>query len=152
MPSTFALDVREFVKKTKLRADAAVRGIVTYIVVKIDSRSPVGNPSYWKSPAPRDYKPGRFRKNWQLSIGSPIRTPVLGEDASGTATVSSNLSVIPDKAAGHVYYFANNLDYARRLEDGYSPQSGPNAMVGLTMVEAEINVKQAVAKAKAAYP
>lgn len=76
---------------------------------------------------PRDT--GRASGNWQTSV-SEAATGVLERDDDQNRT-ESTLELIqntPEKAGGKTY-MTNNLPYIRRLEEGWSDQSAPGAMV-----------------------
>lgn len=131
---TFALDLQKFAEKAKARADELVGNIVIRLATEIDDRSPVGDAIYWKSPPPKGYVGGRFRGNWQLGIGS-IPAGVLERiDTSGSVALPAIIAEIPEDASGRIYYLANNVPYARRLEDGYSRQA-PQGIVGRTVIQ-----------------
>jgi len=135
---SFALDINKFVKKCGENADQVTRNVMFKIMKSIDEKSPVGNPDRWQNPdaAPEGYAGGHFRGNWQLGVDSMPTGIVEGIDPSGSATLSKAHAAIPIKAAGHVFYYANNLPYAQALEDGHSTIApGPNAIVGRTAVE-----------------
>lgn len=134
---TFALDLRKFAEKAGKRADEVVAQTTAQIVREVDLRSPV--------------RSGRFRGNWQFGIGSMPKGVVNKLDPDGTGTVSANIAEIPEQAAGKVYFLANNLPYAQRLEHGYSKQA-PAGMVGITVANFQKIVDEAVASAKAATP
>lgn len=149
--SSFALDIRRFVEKTKDRADQAVHTIVANIAAEIDFRSPVGDATYWKHPAPKGYVGGRFRANWQLGVGSVDLTTTLATDRSaknremGGPTTHGIVASIPAQAAGKVYYLSNSVDYAQRIENGWSRQA-PSGVVGLTQVMFQQIVRKAIAE------
>ena len=140
---TFALDLQRFVEKTKDKADDAVGVIVVGVASSIDERSPVGDARYWKNPPPKGYVGGHFRANWQLGVGTIPAGEIVGVDPTGEATQGKIIAEIPAQPAGHVYFLANNAPYARRLEEGWSHQA-PQGMVGLTVVEFEQIVREAV--------
>lgn len=140
---SFALDLQRFAEKTKDKADDAVGAIVIGMAARIDQRSPVGDGSYWVSPPPKGYVGGHFRGNWQLGVDMRPTGEIAGADPSGAATQGRIVAAIPEKAAGPVYYLQNNAPYARRLEEGWSRQA-PAGMVGLTVVEFEQIVREAV--------
>jgi len=137
MAGTFEADIRKFVEKAGERADVAVKAIVVGIHARVDKRSPVDT--------------GRFRGNWQLGIGSAPGGTLERLDKTGGETSVSIAAAIPGDAAGNVYYIANNLPYAQRLENGWSQQA-PSGMVALTMLEVPQIAEEAVAVAKAARP
>lgn len=141
--SSFALDLRKFAEKVAEKADAVVKASVIGVAAEIDKRSPVGNPTLWKNKPPKGYVGGSFRANWQLGVGSLPQGVLSGVDPSGSNTQARIVAGIADDAAGKVYYIANNLPYARRLEYGYSTQA-PAGMVGVTALLWQDKVRDAV--------
>lgn len=141
---TFALDLQKFAAKAGVKADLVVGEVVGSIIAKVDLRTPVGDPSKWKNPPPAGYVGGRFRGNWQLGVGTVPAGVLAKIDPTGTGTVTANIAEIPSDASGRVYFYVNNLPYARRLEEGYSSQA-PAGIVGLTVVEFQSIVNKAVA-------
>lgn len=151
MVGSFTLDLQKFVAKAGARADAAVGEVVRALALKVDERSPVGDPIYWKGPAPKGYVGGHFRGNWQLGIGALPAGIVPGVDPDGGRTRAEIAAAIPEQAAGNVYYLANNVPYALRIEHGWSRQA-PAGVVGITVTEFDTRISEAVAKAKAVHP
>lgn len=150
---SFALDIQRFAERAKEKADEAVGIIMVQIAAELDFRSPVGDGKYWKRPPPAGYVGGRFRANWQLGIGAPDRTQTANIDTSpknrttGGTTTARISALIPDDAAGRVYYLSNNLPYAIPLEYGHSSQApGPGGVVGLTVSRFQAIVRDAVAQ------
>jgi hypothetical protein len=132
--TSFAVRLQQFADKTNRNADALVRGIVTDIATKLDERSPVGDPSLWQHPAPKGYEPGTFRGNWQLGV-NVIPSGETGRiDPSGAETLGTIIASIPEHPAGTTIFLANNVPYARPIEDGHSTQA-PAGLVGMTAVE-----------------
>ena len=132
---TLTLDLQKFAGKTGGKMHDLVEDVVGYVVVQIDSRSPVGNPATWKNPPPAGYVGGRFRGNWQLGVGVVPAGVLARIDPGGSATVTAAIAEIPRDAAGRVFFYVNNLPYAQRLEHGHSTQA-PAGMVGLTLIDA----------------
>lgn len=130
----FTLELERFADK----AEAAVHGIVGSTVAEIarrlDERSPVGDATYWKSKPPKGYTGGRFRGNWQLGVNSVPAGETGRIDPGGGATQGAIIAEIPTEAAGKVFWLANNVPYAQRIEDGHSRQA-PTGLVGLTALE-----------------
>lgn len=149
---TYSLQLAEFAKRAGARANAVVRKVVIDIGARIVARSPVGDASLWKHPAPKGYAGGRFRANWQYgnfsSGGIPVGE-VSGIDPSGAETVARIASQVPQAAAGMRHLIVNNLPYAQRLEDGWSRQA-PNGMVFLTVLEYQDIVRRAAGEARQA--
>lgn len=147
--TSFAVQLKDFADRTNMRADMLVAYIVADIGRALVDRSPVGDPSYWKAPAPKDYTPGRFKGNWQIGINIQPAGETGRVDPEGAATQSAIVAAIPEHPAGTVIYLVNNVPYARPIEDGYSRQA-PQGVVGLTAVEFQQFVDAAAQQAKAA--
>lgn len=145
---TFALDLRKFAEKAKIRADDAVGRIVIGVAAELDKRSPVGDASYWKTKPPAGYVGGHFRANWQLGIGSLPTGEIVGVDPSGTKTQATIMAAVPEDASGRVYWLANNVPYALRIEDGWAYKA-PQGVVGLTQALFHDIVTAAVTGARA---
>jgi len=142
---SFALDLQAFADKAGALADAVIRETMVHITTVIDDRSPVGDATYWKSKPPKGYVGGHFRANWQLGVGEIPGGVVPGHDYG--VTLSANTGKLPQDAAGKMFYLANNVPYAQRIEDGWSHQHpAPQAVVGRTVTEFQDIVKAAVAK------
>lgn len=147
----FSLQVSEFVKKAKDNADESVRRIIIALAANIDKRSPVGDGALWEKPPPKGYVGGRFRGNWQYGFYPGVGIPMTcldNIDPSGESTQAAIAAAIPDKPLGVHHVLINNLPYAQALERGHSTQSPPGAMVGLTVVEFQQVVDEAVAGMK----
>lgn len=140
---SFSMQIAEFIAKTKADTDLVVRAITMKIDNKLVQRSPVGDAKYWKYKPPPGYTGGRFRANWQLSIGSPTAGVRDLIDKDGSATIAAHGSVISTAKAGDVIYLVNNLPYARRIEEGWSRQA-PVGVVAITVVEFRTIVDNAV--------
>lgn len=147
--TSFAVQLGQFADRTKARSDALVRTVTEDIARALDERSPVGDPKLWKHPAPKDYQPGRFRGNWQLGVNVVPSGETGRIDPGGEATLSTIIANIPENAAGTVLYLANNVPYARMIEDGWSSQA-PTGLVGLTAIEFQQRVNAAAVALQAA--
>jgi len=134
--SDFALAFKNTTEKHSDKLSDYVGLTIIKLHEKVDSRSPVGDPTKWDSPPPPGYVGGRFRANWQLGVGSAPEGEVAGIDDDGSKTRDTVTASLPGdgKNAGPVYYLVNNLPYAERLEDGHSTQA-PLGMVGLAVAE-----------------
>lgn len=98
------------------------------------SRSPVGNPSLWKNPAPAGYVGGQFRGNWQLTLNQVTDVQINRMDPTGSSALRSGQQVIESLKAFDTVHIQNNLPYAIRLEEGWSSQA-PQGMVALTVAD-----------------
>lgn len=128
---TFALDLQKFADKAKQKSDDLVGGVVIRVAAELDSRSPVGDGTYWKNPPPKGYVGGRFRGNWQLGVDIRPAGETGRIDRAGGETQATILASIPDEAAGKIYYLVNNVPYANAIEEGHSRQA-PQGLVALT--------------------
>lgn len=139
---SFTADMSKF---CKVEAPGILDGTVRKIVIEVGNRlvyrSPVGDSSYWLTPAPPGYVGGRFRGSWAYGFGAPSEADTI--DPSGAATISRIITgALSSKAIG-VHFITNNLPYAEALESGRSRQA-PQGMIGLT----ELEFPQIVAMAK----
>lgn len=99
------------------------RAIAMAMLGEIVSKSPVGNPSLWKSPPPPGYTGGRFRGSHIVSIGAPVYTQTTNIDKNGVETVAAGERVLSGLEPFTVIFIQTNLPYAERLEDGHSTQA-----------------------------
>lgn len=140
---SFGLDLKAFADNTNAKANAAVQKIVLAVDRKLVLRSPVGNALLWKHKAPPGYVGGRFRANWQYGENvAPVG--VLWPPIVGPYPDKNDIDVNA-KAGGKIHYLVNNLPYAVALEDGHSTTQAPAGVVGITVLEFEPIVKEAVA-------
>jgi len=140
---SFSLQVWAIIAKTNSNLDLVTRAITMKVDNKLVQRSPVGDAKFWKHKPPAGYTGGRFRANWQLSIGSPATGVRDLIDKDGSATIAAHGRVISNAKAGDVIYLVNNLPYAKRIEEGWSRQA-PVGVVALTVVEFHTIVDDAV--------
>lgn len=128
MAGNFTLNIQRFVDKAKGNIDLVVRRVSLDIFARVIQKSPVLT--------------GRFKSNWQVAIGSiPAGTLDL-TDPSGSATISRVDAAVLQLKAGDIIYLVNNLNYAQKLEFGWSKQA-PSGMVRTTVLEFGAVVTQA---------
>ena len=80
---------------------------------------------------------GRFRGNWNASIGSMDESTTETVDKTGGPTIARAAAVFEAYSTQEAYpdiHITNGLPYAQRLEDGHSMQA-PSGMVALTITE-----------------
>jgi hypothetical protein len=141
---TFALDVSKFVAKANAAPKLVVRKVAGDMLAKVVLRTPVGDPSKWKSPAPAGYVGGRLRANWNTSIGGPDLSTTVDTDASGSAVVARGQNVLRGVDGERDVYIMNSLPYVRRIEyEGWSSQARAG-MVRVTVAEFQTFVNKAV--------
>jgi hypothetical protein len=140
----FALDITKWARETVPAEVAKLqRTITAEALTLIVQATPVGNNTTWKhnveraakgktpasrAPLPKGYVGGHARKNWQVTIGTPARTAIPGQDAGGNGAISTGLQVAASIKEPTVAWIANPLPYMERLENGWSKQA-PRGMV-----------------------
>jgi hypothetical protein len=138
----FRADLKRITEKAKNKTNLFVRKLVLDLDRRIILKSPVGNPSAWKSPAPEGYIGGTFKANWNIGFSTPDTSVSDAVDPSPYDTVSnSSASILRANAklesfvAGTIVYITNSLPYAYRLEyESWSDQA-PAGMVRTTLAE-----------------
>lgn len=109
-------------EKVLLNSHAIHMQVCKEIYEKIVFRTPVGNPSLWKHPAPKNYDPGTLKKSWELKFnGADVKKDVI-------ATIF------------------NPQPYAYRVEYGWSHIQAPQGMVRITMREFRPILRKAALK------
>lgn len=74
---------------------------------------------------------GRFKGNWQMSIGALSTSSMLRYDQDGAETLADIARVSNKFTAGQIAYIQNNVLYGYDLEYGSSAQA-PDGMVRVT--------------------
>lgn len=93
--------------------------------------------------AGKDYVGGRFRGNWQFSIGSASSAIYMQPDPSGAAAQDRLQAGVIEFQAGQTAFIVNNLPYAIPLEFGHSDQA-PSGMVRVTVARFQQIVADAI--------
>jgi len=142
--TTFTLSLAEFARAAPEQARAVVRKVSIDLLTRVVQRTPVGNPTLWKSKPPAGYVGGRLRANWQTTFGAPSFATTAERDASGTATIMRGARTI-QRAYGEMdIYITNSLPYAIPVEYGHSQRQAPGGMVRITVTEFQTFVDSAV--------
>lgn len=149
------LSISDLAKQMKADIDETVRQFVVNLGNSCINKSPIGMPETWNPPVwPKGYEPGHFINNWQHGLGSAPDSEIAGVDPGITkSTERIRDSVYASPAAG-IHYIVNNVPYAALLEYGYedgrqhSKQVPPQGMVGLTVIEADMHLRRAIASVK----
>jgi hypothetical protein len=93
--------------------------------------------------AGQDYVGGRFRGNWNFSIGYPDNSFRIQPDPTGEATMARLVNGAIEFKAGQTAFIVNNLPYAIPLEFGHSTQA-PGGMVRVTVARFQQIVLEAI--------
>ncbi len=122
---TFSLDLSKFAEKAVGNADKVVKKACFDIGSDIQKATPIDT--------------GRAKTGWQWQVGSITAfKPPPGQYANPAAPV------IPSFNLGDTLYLANNVEYIKVLEDGWSKQA-PSGMVKVTLTRWQNYVAAAVA-------
>jgi hypothetical protein len=124
---SFATDLDKAVLNIKGFTEKQVRGTLFGLSSRIIKESPVDT--------------GRFRGNWQASIGSPVLSTTSRLDSTGAGSINDAAVTVQGLKLGQTFYLTNNLPYARRLEYGSHSKQAPNGFlrINLQRVQLEIN-------------
>lgn len=132
---SFTVDLTKFAEKAAGNVEKAVRYAGILAARGVVMGSPVGNQDLWKAKAPPGYVGGRFRANWTFGVGTADATTTEIIDPSGAATLARLQGQIAAAQVGTVWYLANSLAYAYRLEfEGWSSQA-PAGFVRITAAD-----------------
>ena len=139
--SSFSIPFDQLAAKLKLDLDTVVRKSTLDLFKAVVLKSPVGNPDNWKYPAPPGYVGGRFRANWNCTVGAPDEsTTESTAQGRGISEAQKALTF----ASGDVVYFVNGLPYAYRLEnEGWSKQALAG-MIKISVTEFDQYVRAAI--------
>jgi len=141
---TFALDISKFIAKAKANGEQVVQKVGADVLASVVDKTPVGDPSLWKSKPPKGYVGGRLRANWNVSFGAPDISTTTTVDAAGGATKSRGVEIIAQWDGQADIYVMNSLPYVRPIEyEGHSLQA-PAGMVRITVAEFQTFVAEAV--------
>lgn len=141
--TTFALDLSNAIEAAKKDAETIIRRSCIGLFSTVVEKSPVGNPDLWKANqgkeenvAGKGYVGGRFRNNWNCSIGSPDLSTTEEVDKTGSKAKAKIFSTVMSYTlSDQSIFLTNNLPYAQRLEDGHSTEQAPQGMVRLSILE-----------------
>ena len=138
----FADRVEAWAKKSIANTTFARKKIALEVFSRVVMRSPVGNVRLWKVPR-KGYVGGRFRANWQCTIGAPATGTVDSTDQNrAIRSISGALSKLAEDKDEQTN-LTNNLAYSEVLEKGRSTQA-PVGMVAVTVAEFGGIVEEAV--------
>lgn len=137
----FTLDLTKFVSEDLPKIAVQVHLQITLDVLRrLVLKSPVGNPSNWKSKAPKGYVGGTFRGFWQVYAGTDpgngTPTPAKGtRPRSASAAQTAGASAVAGLVPFSKTYIVNGLPYSERLNNGWSSQA-PAGFFELAIAEA----------------
>lgn len=136
----FTVSVAKWAKKALANADQVLRATCIGLLNNVVVRSPVGNPDLWKGDKygfirpPAGYVGGRFRANWQVTVGEPAKDSLDIVDPTGQVSIIAGQTTLNGVKCGPPIFIVNNLPYAIELEYGHSTQA-PAGMARLAAAE-----------------
>ena len=113
-------------EKAKLDVETVAKKVTADLFTAVVLKSPVDT--------------GRFRANWNVSVGAPDYTTTTSTAKGRGVTEAARAATLD---IGGVVWLANGLPYARRLEFGWSKQA-PTGMVRLSLLEFRRNALRAL--------
>lgn len=126
---SFAESLAAFAEQTKEAIDDVFREVVIEIGTSVIRLSPVDT--------------GRFKGNWQFTVGTPSNQSIDTFDKAGQETIATLVAEVSKLEAGQVAYIVNNLVYGVPLEYGHSDQA-PAGMVQITLARFQQIVEEAI--------
>lgn len=126
---SFAESLAAFAERTKEAIDDVFREVVIEIGTSVIRLSPVDT--------------GRFKGNWQFTVGAPSNQSVDTFDKAGHETIATLVAEVSKLEAGQVAYIVNNMVYGVPLEYGHSDQA-PAGMVQITLARFQQIVEEAI--------
>lgn len=118
----FTGDLEAFDREFRERHHAGLRKLALDALRGIIFKSPVDT--------------GRFRGNWNTSLGGADLTVTESTDKGGNTTFMRGSQIVARVDPFGTIFIANNLPYAEKLEEGSSKQA-PAGMVAITIAEIE---------------
>lgn len=97
------------------------RLIASELLQRLVLRTPVGQPSTWKHPAPKGYVGGYHRGQWQMTNGAPAEGEVPFRSAG--AVFSEAQGALEQMTLEATTWITNNGPAISRLARGWSPQA-----------------------------
>ena len=143
MAVSFTKQIERWTEKASKKLEKVSSDAVIALFRDVTLRSPIGDPTLWKNPAPAGYVPGTFINSWNTSAGGSSRPVVRQPDTFARDTFAQIQSVVPG-GIGKIIRFGNNTRYGLPLEFGHSTQA-PAGMVRVAARNWTGFVKKAIA-------
>lgn len=116
----FAEELNAFGIKIETDAVALKREVGLAVVRAVGRPTPVGQPSYWKRPAPKGYVGGYHRGQWQTTSGEPAAGQVGLRSLEAVVSEAEQVKVDLERTT----WVTNNGPGIGKLEfKGHSPQA-----------------------------
>jgi hypothetical protein len=146
----FGPDLAAFVRRTLERADVLKRAVAIKLFSSVIRDSPVGDPDLWKSKPPVGYVGGRFRANWNCTVGTADTS--TSESTNHAGAIPAMIQVVQPTTRHDINWLSNSLPYAARLEyEGWSRQA-PAGMVRRNTARIKRLISQELANTRRLVP
>ncbi len=124
-------------KKIALAAcEKTINATLLEMYKKIVDRTPVGDPSLWKSSPPANYTPGHLKASWALSFDNVIRNGEGRFASASQLTEGHGISLsVTNSTTGKTAAISNSAVYAERIEYGSWSTQAPAGMMRITIAE-----------------
>jgi len=140
----FKRDFAKLMKKAGDNMEALVRASAMELLKRVILKSPVGDPSMWKDPTrvPPGYVGGRFKANWQVSVGVIDFNAAAAPDMTGMSSLKRGAGAIGSFPLGTQVFITNSLPYSRRIEYNAWSKQAQAGVVRITAMEFKNIVRQ----------
>lgn len=128
----FTKQIEAFAKATEQAIEKTFQDIVVEVGTTVIRLSPVLT--------------GRFRGNWQMTVGAPSSHSLNTTDPEGDATIADLKIMAATLTPGEIAYIANNLTYGYNIETTGWQVTPPYMPVRRTKAQFDALVKEAIAK------
>lgn len=130
----FISEVKSWRKKVEKKIDRTLELFVVDFTNHLIGRTPVGDPSLWKDPAPAGYQPGTLINSWFTTLNVPYTGGVRKQSTSGADAIKQ-ASRVAMNATGNIIHIVNPTPYANMIEyEGWSQQA-PAGMARITATQ-----------------
>ncbi|MDH5829796.1 hypothetical protein QFW80_04590 [Luteimonas sp. M1R5S18] len=131
----FGKALHKFAEKVDGGIATVMRKSSIDLLSSIVMKTPVGNPTLWKSKGPPGYVGGRLRASWTVDFDQAVFTATLKPDPSGALTIANGATKLQQWEPGLPIVISTRLPYAPRIEfQGHSGQA-PAGMVRVSVAE-----------------
>ena len=130
--ASFTKELEGFVQATEEAMTGALRDIVVKVGTTVINFSPVLT--------------GRFKGNWQMTVGSPSKNSLNVEDPDGAETIADLKIMASTLNPGEIAYIVNNITYGYNIETIGWAQTPPYMPVQRTLSEFTELVNEAIIK------
>lgn len=128
-------------KKSLEACEKTINSTVREMVERIIERTPLGDPSLWHYPAPKNYKPGTLKASWEINTNNSARDFKTGrykrmlQSTSGASIAQQWQGIKLNINTTPTITIVNRQPYAWRVEYGSWSTQAPQGMMRITIQE-----------------